>query len=79
MFLYLIKPAESVSIYNFTVTNELTGAEIETVGNQWADTKQRFEFRFDTDYAPAVDTPLLFTLVVDGQTMTMRVTAAAVE
>ena len=78
MFLYLIKPAESVSIYNFTVTNELTEEEIETIGNQWADTKQRFEFRFATDYAPTVDTPLLFTLVVDGQTMTMRVTAAAV-
>lgn len=76
---YLLKPAESVSIYNFTVTNELTSEVIETTNNSWGDSKQNFNFRFAEALEPTVNTPLLFTLVVDGQTMTMRVTAAAVE
>lgn len=77
--LYLVKPAESVSIYNFTITNELTSEELETTNNEWAESKQRLSFRFASNLSPAVDTPLLLTLVVDGQTMTMRVIAAAVE
>lgn len=79
LYLYLVKPVESVSIYNFTITNELTGAAVETTNNSWEESKQRFNFRFAEALAPEVNTPLLLTLTVDGQTMTMRVTAAAVE
>ena len=79
MYLYLVKPAESVSIYNFFITNELTEEVVATAGETWADSKQRFDFRFTNELAPLVDTPLLFTLVADGQTMTLRVIAAAVE
>ena len=78
-YIYLIKPADSVSIYNFTVTNDLTGEEIETTANAWADSMQRFAFKFVSNLSPSVDTPLLFTLVVDGQTMTLRVIAKAVD
>lgn len=76
--LYLNKPAESIAIYNFTVTNELTGEEVATNNNSWSDSKQRLIFNFSSQFAPTVATPLLFTIVVDGQTMTMRVIAAAV-
>lgn len=79
LYLYLLKPAESVSIYNFFITNELTSEEIETTANAWASSNQRFSFQFAEAFSPTVDTPLIFTLVVDGQTMTLRLTAAAVE
>lgn len=79
IYLYLIKPAESISIYNFSITNELTGGDIPTNNNAWADSKQRFGFRFASELAPEVATPLLISLFIDGQTMTMRVIAKAVE
>lgn len=77
--LILVKPAESVAITIFTVTNELTSEEIGTTALTWAESNQRLSFKFTSELGPSVDTPLLFTLTVDGQTMTMRVTAAAVE
>lgn len=77
--MYLLKPAESVAITIFTITNELTGVELGTTNNTWGDSKQNYNFRLAEALEPTVNTPLLFTLVVDGQTLTMRVTAAAVE